>query len=105
LKTETLLITPQTTVEYPAVIQISSTTDSPNITMSSERKLDKKSIMGLYWQANTSFRRLLNSYKEPSDAPVKLSDSYGRLKVWAETLQLTGAVRSHWIIDFEKRVR
>jgi hypothetical protein len=42
--------------------------------------------MELYWLANTSFHQLLNSYEEPPDAPVKLADSYGRLKVWAENV-------------------
>jgi hypothetical protein len=79
-------VTPPKTAEYPAVIQVSSTTGSPNITMSSESELDQKSIMELYWLANTSFRQLLNSYEEPPDAPVKLADSYGRLKVWAENV-------------------
>jgi hypothetical protein len=54
--------------------------------MSSECELDQKSIVELYWQANTSFCQLLDSYEEPPDAPVKLSDSYGRLKVWAENV-------------------
>ncbi|KAI5797170.1 hypothetical protein FPQ18DRAFT_324147 [Pyronema domesticum] len=50
--------------------------------MRAQSKID----YGVYWQADTSFRRLLGSYKEPPDAPVKLSDSYGRLKVWAENV-------------------
>ncbi|KAI5793622.1 hypothetical protein FPQ18DRAFT_304926 [Pyronema domesticum] len=40
-------------------------------------------------QGITSFHQLLDSYKEPPDANVKLSDSYGRLKVWAENSPLT----------------
>lgn len=69
--------------------------------MSSEHKVDQTSVMEFNWQANTSFRRLLNSCKEPRVAPVQLSDSYRCLKVWSENI----AAHCHVKISLDHQLR
>jgi hypothetical protein len=51
-------------------------------------QLDQITIAALYWEAVATFGRLFEFYAKSTeqDTPATLTDSFGRLKVWAENV-------------------